>query len=174
MFAHGRDLQLISVNESFECVLGVDTALRVTYHTNARTVHEPARSFAEPTKTTTSTVVITVANKHTFDVAGLVVRDTIPLGNEDAKIKVMLRKPDGLALAKVNEEVEVALESTSEVKEARVRWGKVEDGKGGEKDGMYEWVCAIPAGQKVQLETEWDVKAPGELKWEEKKGDGRM
>ena len=115
----------------------------------------------------------TVANKHTFDAAGLVVRDTIPLGNEEAKIKVMLRKPDGLALAKADEAIVIALEDTSEVKEVKVRWGKVEDGKGGEKDGMYEWVCGIPAGQKVQLETVWDVKAPGELKWEEKKGEGR-
>ena len=49
----------------------------------------------------------------------------------------------------------------------------MEDGKGGEKDGIYEWVCAIPAGKRVQLETEWDVKAPGGLKWEEKVGTGR-
>ena len=161
------------MNESFECVLGVDTALRVVYHTDARTVHEPARSFAEPTKTTTSTVAITVANKHTFDVADLVVRNTIPLGNEEAKIKVMLWKPDGLALAKADEEIAIALEDISEVKEAKVRWAKVEDGKGGEKDGMYEWVCGIPAGKKVQLETVWDVKAPGELKWEEKTGAAR-
>ena len=166
-------MQLISVNESFECVLGVDTALRVTYRTDTRTVHEPARSFAEPTKTTTSTVKITVANKHTFAVTDLVMRDTVPLGNEDAKIRVMLRKPDGLALAKADDEVAVALEDASEVKEAKVRWGKVEDGKGGEKDGMYEWVRGIPAGKKVQLETEWDVKAPGELRGEEKKGEGR-
>ena len=101
-------------------------------------------------------------------------RDTIPLGNEEAKIKVMLRKPDGLALAKADEEIAIALEDTSEVKEAKVRWAKAEDGKGGEKDGMYEWLCGIPAGKKVQLETEWDVKAPGELKWEEKKGGGRL
>ena len=161
------------MNDSFECVLGVDTALRVTYHTDARTVHEPGRSFAEPTRTTTSTVAITVSNKHAFDVTGLVVRDTIPLGNEEAKIKVMLWKPDGLALAKADEAIVITLENTSEVKEAKVRWAKVEDGKGGEKDGMYEWVCGIPAGQKVQLETEWDVKAPGELRWEEKKGEAR-
>ena len=152
------------MNESFECVLGVDTALRVVYHTDARTVHEPARNFAEPTKTTTSTVTITVANKHTFDVTGLVVRDTVPLGNEDAKIQVMLRRPEGLALAEADEEVAVALEGLGDVREeARVRWGKVEDGKGGEKDGIYEWVCAIPAGKKVQLETEWDVEVPGGL-----------
>ena len=40
-------------------------------------------------------------------------------------------------------------------------------GKGGEKDGMYEWVCGIAAGQKVQLEARWDVKAPESVRWEE-------
>ena len=83
-----------------------------------RTVHKPARSFAGPTKMTTSTVTITVANKHVFDVAGLVVRDTVPLGNEDAKINlVILRPPDGLALAKVDEEVVVAPEDPDDVKD---------------------------------------------------------
>ena len=67
-------------------------------------------------------------------------RDGIPLGNdEDAKIKVMLRNlRDGLALAKVDEEVKGALEGISEVKKAWVRWGKVEEGKGGENNRMYE------------------------------------
>ena len=144
-------------------MLGVDTALSVTYHTSSRTVHEPVRSFAEPTKTTTCTAVTTVANKHQFEVSGLVVRDTVPLGNGEADIKVMLRKPDGLARAKEGEEVTVGLDG--DVKEAKVRWAKVDDGKGGEKDGMYEWVCGIPAGGKAQLDGEWDVKAPGGLNW---------
>ena len=118
-------------------MLGVDTALPVAYHTNSRTMQEPASSFVEYTKTTTSTVAITVANKHAFDVAGLIVRDTVPLGNEEAQKKVVLRKPDGLALAKADEEVAVALEGDSEVNEVRVRWGKTEGGKGGETGGIY-------------------------------------
>ena len=153
------------MNESFDCVLGIDTALRVTYSQKSHTEHEPARSFAEPTKTTTRTVTTTASNKHTFDIANLVIRDIIPLGNEDANIKVMLRKPDGLALAKDGEEVTVGL--TGEVKEGKARWSKVENGKGGEKEGMYEWVLAVPAGQAVSVEAEWAVKALSNVKWEE-------
>ncbi|RPD54842.1 hypothetical protein L226DRAFT_616499 [Lentinus tigrinus ALCF2SS1-7] len=156
--------KLISVNESFDCVLGIDTALRVTYDQKSQTEHEPARSFTEPTKTTTRTVTTTASNKHSFDIANLVIRDTIPLGNEDANIKVMLRKPDGLAQTKDGEEVTVNL--AGEVKEGKVRWSKVENGKGGEKDGMYEWVLAVPAGKKVTLEAEWAIKAPSNVKWE--------
>ena len=80
-----------------------------------------------------------------------------------------MRKPDGLALAKADDEVAVALEDASEVKEAKIRWGKVEDGKGGEKDGMYEWVCGtVVAGKEVKFEAEWDIKSPANVRWEEK------
>ena len=62
---------------------------------------------------------------------------------------------------------EVAVETDGDGKDVKVRWSKVEDGKGGEKDGMYEWVCGIAAGKKVQLEAQWDVKAPESTRWEE-------
>ena len=153
------------MNQTFDCVLGVDTALRVTYATHSRTEHEPPRNFAEPTKTTTRTVTTSVTNNHAFDITGLVVRDAIPIGDGDANVRVMLRKPEGLARSKDGEEVGVGLES--EGADVRVRWTKVEDGKGGEKDGMYEWVCGITAGKKVELEAEWDVKVPANLRWEE-------
>ena len=155
------------MNETFDCVLGIDTALRVSYNQRSRTEHEPARSFAEPTTTTTRTVTTTVTNGHPFDISSLILRDAIPLGNEEANIKVMLRKPDGLAQARDGDEVTVGLQGQGDVKETKVRWSKVENGKGGEKDGMYEWVCAVPAGKKVALEAEWAVKAPSNVKWEE-------
>lgn len=50
----------------------------------------------------------------------------------------------------------------------RVRWSKIENGKGGEKDGMYEWVCSVPAGKKVELLAEWDFRASSSV---EKKKD---
>ncbi|TFK87179.1 hypothetical protein K466DRAFT_549154 [Polyporus arcularius HHB13444] len=164
-FVTKTSLDLISVNESFDCVLGIDTALRVTYSQKSHTEHEPARSFAEPTKTTTRTITVTATNGHTFDIPKLLIPDVIPLGNEDANIKVMLRKPEGLAQIKDGEEITVS--SMGDVKEVKARWSKVDNGKGGEKDGMYEWVCAVPAGKKVSVEAEWAIKAPSNVKWEE-------
>ena len=150
-----------------ECILGVDTALRIlNYTTESRTVHETARSFAEPTKTTTRTVRASILNGHTFDVQGLIVRDLVPHGDADAKISVTLQKPEGLALAKDGDEV--VLEMAGHGIEVKARWAKVEDGKGGEKDGMFEWVCGVGAGKKVELEAEWEVKTHDALNWEEK------
>ena len=146
-------------------MLGVDIALRVTHAAQSRTAYEPRRNFAEPFKTTTRTVRTAIANGHDFDVARLVVRGAVPLGNPEAQITVTLRNPEGLALSKDGEEV--AVEMDGDATDVKVRWSKVEDGKGGEKDGMYEWVCGIAAGKKVQLEARWDVKAPESVRWEE-------
>ncbi|KAI0667914.1 hypothetical protein C8Q78DRAFT_1174843 [Trametes maxima] len=154
----------IAVNESFGCVLGVDTSLKVEYQHSAETEHEERRSFAEPNKTTTRTVKTTITSRHQFDIAQVLVRDAIPLGNEDEQIAVRLKKPEGLAEAEEGQDVAVTLEGGHTVK---VRWTKVIDGRGGEKDGFYEWVCAVPAGKKITLEAQWDVKAPIKTQWTE-------
>ena len=107
-----------------------------------------------------------ILNGHTFDVQDLIVRDLVPHGDADAKISVMLRKPDGLALAKDGEEV--ALEVAGQGIEVKARCANVENGKGGEKDGMFEWVCGVGAAKKVELKAEWDIKTPGALDWGEK------
>ncbi|KAI0763312.1 hypothetical protein BD413DRAFT_720002 [Trametes elegans] len=163
-FVTKTDLGFISANESFACVLGIDPSLKVSYEQNAKTEHEPRRNFAEPHKTTTLTDTTTVTNTHAFAVYPLIVRGAVPLGNEQVQIAVNLRKPSGLAEAKDGQEVEV---DVGLPERAKVRWTRVVDGKGGEKDGLYEWVCSIPAGGKVTLEAQRDVKAPSNLQWHE-------
>ncbi len=155
------------MNESFPCVLGVDTSLKVTYRQSSKTEHEPRRNFAEPHKTIARTAITTIANQHGHAVTELVVRDAVPLGNEDVQVAVMLRRPAGLAEAAQGAEVAVKLAQPQEGVTAKVRWTKVEDGRGGEKDGLYEWVCAIPPGKKISLEAQWDVKGPSDLQLNE-------
>ena len=107
---------------------------------------------------------MTIANSHPSDIADLLVRDAIPLGDDEAGIRVTLRKPERLARATDGEEIAVG-EGAEAV---RVRWAAVEDGVGGERDGMYEWVCGVPAGKKVVLETVWEVRTPENLAgWKE-------
>ncbi len=105
-------------------MLGIDTSLKVLYQTTSRTEHQPERSFAEPSKTTMDTVTTTITNGHTFNIIGLVVRDTIPLGHNNVNIKVALRRPDGLAQVKDGEDVMVTLagpaDTTGEGQEVKV------------------------------------------------------
>ncbi|OSC98498.1 hypothetical protein PYCCODRAFT_1417614 [Trametes coccinea BRFM310] len=162
-FVTRTSINFISVNESFECVLGVDTSIKVSYRQDEKTEHEPRRNFAEPQKTTTRTMVTTVINRHNHDIPELIVRESVPLGSEADKVNVILRKPAGLASAK-DGHVET---DDGETVNAKVRWTEVTDGNGGEKDGLFEWIHAIPAGKKISFEAQWDVKSPSNVRWTE-------
>jgi len=78
---------------------------------------------------------------------------------DDKHAKVILRKPEGLADATDEQVVNL----TNGLK---VLW-KVVDGKGGKKEGKFEWRCKVDSGEKVTMETEWEVKAPAEIQWVE-------
>ncbi len=135
-------------------MLGVDTALKVYYRQETCTEQEAPGNFADPTHRT----MTTITNNHQFDISPLVVRAAIPHGDDSGKVKVVLRTPKGLARAKDEEEIPV--EAAGDAKELKVRWTTVVDGQGGERDGMYEWICIAPAGKKVALDAEWDVQVP--------------
>ena len=94
---------------------------------------------------------------HKFDIAKLVIRDAIPLGSEDNKLSVVLHKPKGLVESKDGQNVAINLnaDGNADTKAtAKVRWQKVVEGKGGEKDGLFEWVCAVPAGERVGVDAQ--------------------
>lgn len=121
-----------------------------------------AGAFGEAHNTTTYTNVTSIHNKHRFQLSALIVRDIIPLA-DDKRIKVHLRKPDGLADAKEGETVDLK-DTTPGLK---VRWSPSSDGKGGEKEGRFEFLLNIQAGEKAKVESGWEVKAPADVKWHE-------
>ncbi|TFK16660.1 hypothetical protein FA15DRAFT_676612 [Coprinopsis marcescibilis] len=151
----------INTGDDFECTLGDDAATKVTYSRTLKTEKSSGGAFTETTNTTTYITKITVHNKHAFDIDDLVVRHIIPMC-EDRRGQVILRKPDGLAAAKVGQTV--SLQGG-----LKVAWTKSDgnDSKGGDKEGRYEWTWKVSSGGKVNLEAEWDVKVPGESAWHE-------
>ncbi|RPD54848.1 hypothetical protein L227DRAFT_580207 [Lentinus tigrinus ALCF2SS1-6] len=152
-------LHHVAANESFVCILGVDTRLKVSYH--QRSHPGSPQSATDVMKTTAYSTTITVTNDHDLDIAHLIVRDSLPVSDDDAKIKVSMQKPEDLAQAKDGEEMAVATNTNSEAKaNVRVRWAKAEHGRGGREEGMYEWVCGLHAGAEIVLEAEWVVTAP--------------
>jgi hypothetical protein len=151
--------QDINTGDTFICTLGVDPATKVSYSRSARTVRSAAGTFAEAFHTTTYTSKIIIHNKHAFTISELVVRDVVPTC-EDKRVRVILRKPEGLADAKDGQVVDLK-------DGLKVGWEKVADGKGGEKEGRFEWLWKVDAGSQVKLEAEWEVKAPDHVKWVE-------
>ena len=144
------------MGDNFECTLGDDPATKVTYTRTSRVTKNEGGAFTEATHTTTHTTKILIHNKHAFVLHDLVVRDVIPTC-EDKRTKVVLRKPDGLAHAKDGQEV-----TLSETGGVKVKWEKLVDGKGGEKEGKFEWLGSVKAKDKLALEAEWEVKGPAD------------
>ncbi|KAI0264599.1 hypothetical protein BC834DRAFT_970557 [Gloeopeniophorella convolvens] len=154
----------ITPGDTFDCTLGADPATRIQYSRTAKRVDPEASAFSKQWATTTYTSSATVTNRHPFTLHALIVRDGIPVSDDDKRVSVVLRRPVGLAEVKQGEETEVAANDKND-KRCIVRWGKVVDEKGGRKEGLYEWVIEVGAGESITVETEWDVKAPSSLNW---------
>lgn len=85
----------------------------------------------------------------------------------EAKIKVLLKQPLGLAESETSEPIELDREDGF-----RVQWG-TGDGVVGplcgniadKEEGKFMWVGELRPGQEVSLESVWDVRAPVDVSW---------
>ncbi|KAF4613545.1 hypothetical protein D9613_008120 [Agrocybe pediades] len=148
----------ISTGDSFECTLGDDPSTQVSYTRSSKTVKSNTGAFSENTNTTTYTTKISVHNKHQFPISRLIIREAVPVAN-DKRVRVILRKPEGLAEAKDGQVVNLKDNGLC------VGWTKVVDGSGGTKEGKFEWTWNVNSGAKVMVEAEWDVKSTGDNEW---------
>ncbi|KAF9550044.1 hypothetical protein CPC08DRAFT_768987 [Agrocybe pediades] len=148
----------ISTGETFECTLGADEATKVTYARTSKTVKSDGGAFSENTNTTTYNTKITVYNKHQFAINDLIIRDAVPTC-DDKRAKIVLQKPVGLADAKDGQVVDLKNQGL------KVQWQPLVDGKGGYKEGKFEWKWNVNTGAKVVVEAEWDVKSTGDTEW---------
>jgi hypothetical protein len=153
------------MGDNFECTLGDDPATKIIYSRTSRVSKIEGGAFVEVMHTTTYTTKITIHNKHAFTLSDLVIREAIPTC-DDKRAKVVLRKPEGLANAKDGQEVELEKGESA----VKVMWEKLVDGKGGEKDGKFEWKGTVKAKDKLVLEAQWDVKGPADIYWVEQTG----
>ena len=83
-------------------------------------------------------------------------RDSVPLGPDAKTVKVVLRRPAGLAEAK---------DKGVSVDGAEVRWVRGGQGKGGEELGQIEWEAKVESGAEVKLELEYEVRGPADMYW---------
>ena len=104
------------------------------------------------------TTKISVHNRHAFDLADLVVRDRMPTC-DDKRVKVILRHP--LHLGKIKDGAYAAIGEDG----LKVGWEKLVDGKGGEKEGKFEWKWSVKSGEQVDFFSDYEVKAPRGAGW---------
>ncbi|GLB44778.1 putative protein with domain of unknown function (DUF4139) [Lyophyllum shimeji] len=125
-------IQDVSTNDTFTCTLGTDPATLVSYTRASRTAKDEARgAFAEPRNTTTYTTTITLRNKHAFGLEEVLVRDVVPTCDDKLpRVRVVLRKPAGLADAKDGESVSVDVSAGDGTGKATVQWEKGDGARG--------------------------------------------
>ena len=176
----------VAPGDVFRCTLGADPATRIRYTRTSKRADDSAggadgrrerSAFSEQWAATMYRSRTTVTNRHPFALRELVVRDGVPLCEDEKRVSVVLRHPAGLAELEQGKELQVGVkedggregddddDGESEGKKQRVRWCKVVDGKGGKREGLFEWVVEVGAGEELTIETEWDVKAPVSLSW---------
>ncbi|KAH9059611.1 hypothetical protein EDB87DRAFT_1684673 [Lactarius vividus] len=171
----------VAPGDTFHCTLGADPATRIRYARTSRRADKPpdaaARAFSEQWASTAFVSRTTITNSHPFALRAFVLRDAVPVSEDGERVNVVLRRPAALADLEQGEELEVGVEDEEEGEEGevrperrtaprrKVRWCKSVDGKGGRKEGLFEWVVDVGAGEEVTIETEWDVKAPVSLRW---------
>ncbi|KAG8918273.1 hypothetical protein FRC00_012648, partial [Tulasnella sp. 408] len=157
-------LPSVSPNESFSTSLGVDPAIRITYHPQQKKSRNATGGLLSNKVDVTSYVQrITVKNTRATAAAPLFIKDQIPV-SEDSDFKVLLTEP---RLSKERPEVPVA----SGVK---AHWAprdsdREDDDKaanaGTEEEGIIEWICDIPAGKTQELSLAWEVSGPAGKNW---------
>jgi hypothetical protein len=171
----------VAPGDVFACTLGADPSARIRYVRTSKRADDDAAggaaarersAFSEQWAATMYRSRTTVTNRHPFTLRELVVRDGVPVCEDEKRVSVVLRHPAGLAELEQGKELQVGSKEDGGregdgkgegegKKRQSVRWCKVD----GRKEGLFEWVVEVGAGEELTIDTEWDVKAPVSLKW---------
>ncbi|KZT28781.1 hypothetical protein NEOLEDRAFT_1128996 [Neolentinus lepideus HHB14362 ss-1] len=152
----------VNAGDSFDCILGVDTSIHLSYRRSSSTVKEARNAFSEQFKITSYYVETVIRNKHRSQISELIVRDAVPhasslLAGLDGKVRIVLREPVALAEAKPGELTQVG------DKGLKVRWVS----KDHQAEGEYAWECKLDASEEIKLVVKYEVKAPVDVMWQE-------
>ncbi|KAF7367401.1 hypothetical protein MSAN_00802700 [Mycena sanguinolenta] len=173
-FISRSDVPAVSPQESFDCPLGLDPSIRITYHPVLKTRSQSG--FYTKTVTHVFSQRITVHNTKAVSIEHLKIVDQIP-ASQDSQIEVRLVNP-ALVLpseggAGTSKRASVMLKSQPQAPVVNVANGIVAQWDGTDesavdidtlgRDRKLNWVCAVPAQGKINLALEWEVTAPARV-----------
>lgn len=163
----------VSPQESFACSLGVDPAIRITYHPQTKKVRTSGgsvlSSFSAKTKTTTFEQSISVKNTRLSKVHRLLLKDQIPIASQ-ADLKVTLFEPSGMVPSGKGNNGKNCVHTLSEG--IQVHWAPKKDSDVPEEElsmdqaqGILEWIIEMAPGSNVDVKLSWEVVAPVDFDW---------
>ncbi|GLB45277.1 putative mucoidy inhibitor A [Lyophyllum shimeji] len=170
-FISRSNVPLISPLESFDCPLGLDPSIRITYHPRSKNVSRSG--FYSKASTYAFSQRITVYNTKSVPITDLKVIEQLPV-SQVSQVTVKLLSP---ALVLPDSKTNTTSASASAGKDGppapapvRVAEGVLAQWEGADeegvdvdalgRDGKFYWVCAVPAQGKVNLLLSWEVTAP--------------
>lgn len=166
-FISRSSLPAVSPQESFDCPLGLDPSLRITYHPQSKKVSQSG--FYTKSSNYIYVQRISVHNtKATTTVEDLKILDQIPV-SEDEQINVKLVSPalslpDGSSIKTVKTNASRAIPHVQVSEGVVARWeGSDESGIDVDalgKDGKINWLCTVPPQGKLSLVMQWEVSTP--------------
>ena len=136
----------------------MDTPIQVSNSLTETSTTSVPSCFVEQYTTTTYVSTTTLRNGHTDDYpVNIVERSSIPAAPaNDPRVKVFLKRSEGLLTAEGGGEVNLGKNDGSKVK-----WGTdLEGTKDRKGKGKFTWYGTISPGQEVVLASEWDVRTP--------------
>ncbi|KAF8648966.1 hypothetical protein AX16_006080 [Volvariella volvacea WC 439] len=155
---------LVSPDESFECSLGLDPSIRVTYHPRIRKATQ--LGFYNKSSTQLYTQRLTVFNSKQVPVTNLKLLDHYPVSEHQDIVVKLISPPLTLPEKQTNGTVQIA--SPPKIADGVIaQWNGVDeedvDLANLGKDGMFSWICAIPSQGKVNLLLQWEVRTPADV-----------
>ncbi|KAJ3481067.1 hypothetical protein NLJ89_g12240 [Agrocybe chaxingu] len=181
-FISKSDVPLVSADESFDCPLGLDPSIRMTYHPRSKKTSQSG--FYSKSTVHTYTQRITVHNtKSSSTGAALNIKivDQIPV-SQDSIINVKLVQPP-LSLPKAEGTGTTSSSAAGSSEKAKIpppvkvssgvvaTWDGADEvslGQGQEdvdvdalgREGRFCWICSVAPQGKVGLVLQWEVSAP--------------
>jgi len=162
----------VSPQESFDCPLGLDPSIRITYHPVLKTRSQSG--FYTKTATHVFSQRITIHNTKAIAIEQLKVVDQIPV-SQDGQIEVKLVGPalilpgeGGLSISTSKRASVVPKPEALNVGTGVVaQWDGADepacDVEALGRDRKVNWVCSVPAQGKINLALEWEVTAPASV-----------
>ncbi|KAK7064746.1 hypothetical protein R3P38DRAFT_2826223 [Favolaschia claudopus] len=162
----------VSPQENFDCPLGLDPSIRITYHPILKS--RTQSGFYNKTATHNFSQRITIHNTKSSAIDGLKVIDQVPI-SQDGQIEVRLVNPalvlptEGGFTSTANKRAStiVAKQPQAAVNVAEgvmAQWDGADEASVDlevlGRDRKLNWIASVPAQGKISLALEWEVVAP--------------
>ncbi|KAF7422232.1 hypothetical protein PC9H_010388 [Pleurotus ostreatus] len=154
-FVGNVSLPMVHPQETFDCPLGIDTAINVNYHPQTKRT-----SKAGFLQRTSKAVIheysqqVTITNSGSSSIPELIVIDQIPKA-EDPRINVKL-----LTSQKPSSRIDIDENVSAQWFTANPGAPELSPADNDGVDGRLSWRCCVPPQRKVRLHLQWEISVP--------------